>query len=138
MSEGDKVRDRIARVQRAIETQGADFLLLAPSADFRWLTGAVARSTERLLTIVVPRTGDPFCVVPGLEAEALAHECPWLELLAWADHEDPFALLASRLGLERSRTLLMGEGFRVAPLLALAARAACRPAAPAIAPLRAV
>ena len=78
----DKVRDRITRVQRAVESQSADFLLLAPSADFRWLTGAVARSTERLLVVVVPRGGDPFCVVPRLEAEPLAHECPWLELLA--------------------------------------------------------
>src|SRR5262245_4513127 len=134
----DKVRDRIQRVQRALDAQGADFLLLAPSADFRWLSGAVARSTERLLALVVPRGGDPCCVVPRLEAEALAHECPWLELIVWADHEDPFAMLAARLGLEHPRTLLLGEGFRVAPLLALAARATCRPAAPAIAPLRAV
>jgi len=134
----DSSRDRIARAQRAVEAHGADFLLVAPSADFRWLTGAVARSTERLLALAVPRAGDPFCVVPRLESEALGHECPWLERIAWADHEDALALLAGRLELDRPRTLLLGEGFRVAPVLALAARATCRPAAPALAPLRAV
>ena len=134
----DLFRTRIARAQAAIGSHGADFLLLAPSADFRWLTGAVARSTERLVAMVVPRSGDPLCIVPRLESEALAHECPWLERVVWADHEDPLGLLAARLGLDRPRTLLMGEGFRVTPLLALAERATCRPAAPAIAPLRAV
>jgi Xaa-Pro aminopeptidase len=134
----DIFRPRIARAQGALRASAAEFLLIPASADFRWLTGAVVRSTERLLCLVVPAEGEPFCVVPGLEADALAHECPWLERVAWADHEDGFGMLAARLGLERPRTLLLGEGFRVTPLLALTARATCRPAAPAIAPLRAV
>lgn len=113
-------------------------MLIAPSADFFWLTGARVRSTERLLVLAVPRRGDPFCLVPRLESDALEHECPWLECTAWADHENPLSLLEKRLDLDRPRTLLIGEGFRVTPLLALAARATCHPAAPAIAPLRAV
>ncbi len=128
----------MSRIQRAVAALGADFLLVAASADFRWLSGAVARSTERLLALVVPRDGAPFCLVPRLEADALAHECPWLECVAWADHQDPLALLATRLDLERSRTLLMSEGFRVGHVLALAERATCRPAAPVLAPARAV
>jgi Xaa-Pro dipeptidase len=48
------------------------------------------------------------------------------------------AVLAGRLVLERRPSLLLGEGFRTAPLLALAARTECRPAAPVLAPLRAV
>ncbi|TMQ69305.1 MAG: aminopeptidase P family protein [Candidatus Eisenbacteria bacterium] len=129
---------RIARARRAIVAHGADVLLIAPAADFRWLTGATARSTERLLCLAIPREGAPFCLVPRLEADALAHECPGLELVTWEDHEDPLAMLDGRLRLDRAPTLLLGEGFRIAHVLALAARAPCRPAAPAIAPLRAV
>ncbi|HET9327442.1 MAG TPA: Xaa-Pro peptidase family protein [Candidatus Eisenbacteria bacterium] len=134
----DLHRNRVSRLQRAIDSQEADFMLIAPSADFFWATGAKARSTERLLALVVPRRGDPFCLVPRLESDALAHECPWLECVAWADHENPLPMLEKRLDLDRPRTLLIGEGFRVTPLLALAARATCRPSASAMAPLRAV
>lgn len=129
--------DRIERVRRALSEASADFLLVPASADFRWLTGARARSTERLLCLVVPRAGSPFCVVPKLEADALAAECPWLERVTWEDHQDALGLLAGRLELERRPPLLLGEGFRTAPLLALAGRAPCRPAAAAMEPLRA-
>jgi len=133
----DTLRARIARVQQALRADGADFLLIPPSADFRWLTGATARSTERLLLFVLPRDGDPFALVPILESEALGHECPWLERVAWADHENAFARLEQRIDLARHPVLRLGEGFRVTPLLELAARAECRPAAPLIGPMRA-
>jgi Xaa-Pro aminopeptidase len=134
----DLHRNRVSRLQRAIDSDAADFMLIAPTADFLWLTGAHARSTERLLALVVPRRGDPFCLVPRLESDALANECPWLECQPWADHENALAMLEKRLDLEQPRTLLVGEGFRVTPMLALASRATCRPAAPVIAALRAV
>src|SRR6185503_3830692 len=79
----DLHRNRVSRLQRAIDSHAADFMLIAPSADFLWATGAHARSTERLLALVVPRSGDPFCLVPRLESDALAHECPWLECQPW-------------------------------------------------------
>jgi len=134
----DRARARVAAVQRALHEQGAEFLLVPASADFVWLTGAHARVSERLLCLVVPRGGAPVCIVPKLEAEALGAECPWLERIAWDDDRDPWPLLAGRLGLERRPALLLAEGFRVGPLLALAERTRCRPAAPALEPLRAV
>jgi Xaa-Pro aminopeptidase len=133
----DTLRARIARVQEALRKDRADFLLIPPSADFRWLTGATARSTERLLLLVVPRDGEPWALVPKLESEALGHEAPRLERVAWADHENAFARLAERIGLDRRPTLRLGEGLRVTPLLELASRAECRPAAPVIGPMRA-
>ena len=104
--------ERLARLRAALEEHGADAALLPPSADFRWLTGAVARSTERLVVLAVPRTGEPFCVVPRLEAESLAHACPDLELEVWDEHEDPFPRLERRLSLAGRPNLLVGEGWR--------------------------
>jgi Xaa-Pro aminopeptidase len=72
----DTLRARIARVQEALRADGADFLLIPPSADFRWLTGATARSTERLLLLVVPRDGDPFVLVPQLRARRSVTNAP--------------------------------------------------------------
>src|SRR5438477_9098056 len=93
--------ERLARVRSALERVGADWLLIPPSADFRWLSGATARSTERLVALAMPRSGDPFCLVPRLEADALAAECPWLTLAIWDEHEDPIARLGERVALAR-------------------------------------
>jgi Xaa-Pro aminopeptidase len=131
------VDERLARAQEVLATASADWLLVPASADFRWLTGAVARSTERLVVLAVPRQGSPWCLVPRLESAALAAECPGLDLEIWDESDDPRARLAQRIGLERRPTLLLGEGFRTGVLLALASGAACRPAAPLLAPLRA-
>jgi Xaa-Pro aminopeptidase len=129
---------RFTRVRDALNRHGAEWLLVAPSADFRWLTGAVARSTERLVLFAFPARGEPFCIVPRLEAAALGHECPWLELEIWDEHEDPFARLERRVGLDRRPAVLVSDGFRTATLLRLAAAAPCRPSGLALEPLRAV
>jgi len=128
---------RLARVRERVAGAEAAWLLLPASADFRWLTGGRARATERLVLLAVPRSGEVFCLVPRLEAEALGAECPWLDLEIWDEHEDPIARLARRIELEKKPALLLGEGYRTGTLLALAARTSCRPAAPVIAPLRA-
>jgi len=130
--------ERISRAQTALGGLGGDWLLVAPSADFRWLTGTVARSTERLVALAVPRSGDPFCVVPRLEADSLAAECPWLELEVWDEDEDPFERLERRIPLSRRPTVLVSDGLRTATLLRLAGRTPCLPAAPALGPLRLV
>lgn len=122
----------------ALEHAGADWLVVPASADFRWLTGAVARSTERLLALAVPRRGEPFCVVPRLEADSLAAECPGLHLEVWDEHEDPLLRLVGGIELWRGPSLLVGDGMRTGPLLRLAAQGRCRPAGPVLEPLRAV
>ena len=129
---------RFAKVREALVHHGAEWLLVAPSADFRWLTGTVARSTERLVLFALPARGEPFCVVPRLEAGPLASECPWLELEIWDEHEDPFERLARRVGLERSPAALVSDGLKAGSLLRLAYATACRPASLVLGPLRAV
>jgi Xaa-Pro aminopeptidase len=129
---------RFARVRSGLAREGARALVVPASADFRWLTGAPARVSERLVAFVLPFEGEPFVLVPRLEADALEAECPWLEAVVWDEHQDPVALLSSRLGLERRPPLLLGEGFRTSQLLALAAATPCRPATPVLASLRAV
>src|SRR5204862_241693 len=121
----------------ALAQQSADWLLVPASADFRWLTGARARSTERLVALALPVQGEPFAIVPGLESEMLEQEAPGLELEVWSESEDPLERLLRRMQLRPQSVVLVGEGMRVAALLRLAAQARRRPASDALAALRA-
>lgn len=128
---------RIESARAALASAGAEWLVAAASPDFRWLTGAPARVSERLVALALPREGAPFVVAPRLEAEALARDCNGLEMVVWEEHEDPLARLVARAGIRRGQRLLLADGLRVSHVLRLSALATCEPAAPVLAPLRA-
>ncbi len=91
----------VARVHAAralAAEQGTDLLVLTPGSDLRYLTGYAAHAMERLTALAVPRDGEPFLVVPRLEApmvDASPAGALGLEVLAWDETDDAFALLAS-------------------------------------------
>jgi Xaa-Pro aminopeptidase len=109
----------IERVHAAREVAGelgVDLLVLTPGSDLRYLCGYNAHAMERLTALAVPQRGEPFLVVPRLEApmvDASPAGALGLELLAWDETDDPFALLArtatARLGAEPTR---VGVGAR--------------------------
>ncbi|RAG83227.1 aminopeptidase P family protein [Streptacidiphilus pinicola] len=92
--------DRITRAQTAARDAGLDALLITPGPDLRYLTGYEALPLERLTCLAVPAEGEPFLVVPLLEKPA-AESSPVgaldLEIVAWTETEDPYALTVSRL-----------------------------------------
>jgi Xaa-Pro aminopeptidase len=133
------IRDaRLERARAALAAAGADWLVVPASADFRWLTLASGRVTERLVALALPRAGAAFLVAPRLEADPLRAACPGLDMLVWDEHEDALSRLLERAAIGADTPVLVGEGMRVPQLLRLAAAARCRPAAEALAPLRAV
>jgi Xaa-Pro aminopeptidase len=92
---------RLGRAAAAAADAGIGTLLLTPGPDLRYLTGYDAMPLERLTCLVVPAAGDPFMVVPRLELAA-AQASPAgrldLELVPWPETEDPYRLIARRLG----------------------------------------
>jgi Xaa-Pro aminopeptidase len=79
------------------EEVGLDLLVLTPGSDLRYLSGYHAHAMERLTALVVPRRGEPFLVVPRLEAPMVGASpagALGLEVLAWDETDDAFALLA--------------------------------------------
>jgi Xaa-Pro aminopeptidase len=97
---------RLAQARAAAAEAGMDALFVTPGADLRYLTGYAAIPLERLTCLVLPVEGEPFLVVPALErpaAEASAAGGLGIEIIGWAETEDPFALIAARLpgGLRR-------------------------------------
>ena len=102
--------DRVHAARAIAEQLGVDLLVLTPGADLRYLCGYDAHAMERLTALAVPRTGEPFLVVPRLEApmvDASPAGSLGLELLAWDETDDAFAVLAgaatARLGAAPSR-----------------------------------
>jgi Xaa-Pro aminopeptidase len=91
------VADAAAAAGRA----GLDVLLLTPGPDLRYVAGYDAHPSERLTCLAVPAAGDPFLVVPRLEmrsAQASPAGRLGLDLVAWDETDDPYAVLARRLG----------------------------------------
>ena len=92
---------RLPEAAAAAARAGLDALLLTPGPDLRYVCGYDAHALERLTCLAVPAAGDPFLVVPRLELPA-AQASPagrlGLELVPWEETDDPYALVAARLG----------------------------------------
>ncbi|MFJ7214189.1 M24 family metallopeptidase [Amycolatopsis sp. NPDC098790] len=95
------LKARLDRARAAAAAADTDALLVAPGSDLRYLLGQAGGSFERLTTLVVPADGTPALVVPKLEAPGYA-DVPTddlgVELLTWVDGDDPYKLVADRLG----------------------------------------
>ncbi|SEL68878.1 Xaa-Pro aminopeptidase [Blastococcus sp. DSM 46786] len=102
--------DRLHAARAVAGELGVDLLVLTPGADLRYLCGYAAHAMERLTALAVPRRGEPFLVVPRLEApmvDAAPAGALGLEVLAWDETDDAFAVLAGaavgRLGAAPGR-----------------------------------
>jgi Xaa-Pro aminopeptidase len=92
--------DRLLRARAATAAAGLDALLVGSGADLRYLTGYPGHGAERLTCLVLPAAGDPVLVVPRLERPAALASpvgSTGLQVLDWADGEDPYGLVAKQL-----------------------------------------
>src|SRR5215469_14630325 len=114
---------RVAAAAAAAGRAGLDVLLLTPGPDLRYVVGYDAHALERLTCLAVPAHGDPFLVVPRLEVPA-ANASPAghldVEIVGWEETDDPYALVARRLG----DVAVVGLADRMWALMVLRFRAA--------------
>jgi Xaa-Pro aminopeptidase len=93
--------ERLRLAADATGAAGLGALLLTPGPDLRYVTGYDAQQLERLTCLALPAGGDPFLVVPRLElpaAQASPAGAFGLEMIPWDETEDPYQLVARRLG----------------------------------------
>src|SRR3984885_2225294 len=92
---------RLEAVRAAVRAAGLDAVLLTPGPDLRYVIGYDVNQLERLTCLAVPAEGRPFLVVPRLELPA-ARASPaaglGLEMIPWDETDDPYMLVARRLG----------------------------------------
>jgi Xaa-Pro dipeptidase len=86
-----------------------DALFLAPGASLYYFTGIRWGLSERLLGVVIPRTGDPVLVVPGFEEGRMREKLHVpMEVIAWQEDQSPTKLAAEALAARGIRTGRMG------------------------------
>ncbi len=108
-----RYRERLERAAAAAAEEGFNALLVGTGPDLRYLTGYEALPLERLTLLVLPADGEPFLLVPRLErAAAEAGLRVELPIVAWEETEDPYAIVAGRVG----------GGFGTPPRLAVSDR----------------
>lgn len=120
--------DRGHQARAVADELGVDVVVVTPGSDLRYLCGYDAHALERLTALVVPRVGEPLLVVPRLEA-AVVTASPagalGLDLVAWDETDDPFALLAGEVGARLGATATrVAVGARTWAEHALAVQAA--------------
>ena len=85
------------RARQAAARQDMGALIITPGADLRYLTGYDAKPLERLTALILRTDSDPVLVVPELEASAAAAACVEIDVITWAETDNPFAVVADRL-----------------------------------------
>jgi Xaa-Pro aminopeptidase len=96
--------DRLRRAGEVATDHDVELLLITPGTDLRYLLGATGESHERLTCLVLPAAGHrapPALVVPRLEAPGMAGlplEELGVEVVTWADGEDPYLLVSDLAG----------------------------------------
>jgi Xaa-Pro aminopeptidase len=93
----DIYRSRLARCQKLMLEREIDTLFLAPGPNMYYLSGFLEEPGERLLSLIVPQSGEPIFILPQLY-EQQVKALTWVEkLVSWSDSEDPNAVLSATM-----------------------------------------
>jgi Xaa-Pro dipeptidase len=107
----DEFQARIAHAQQLMNDASPKFdaLYVAPGTSLRYYTGIRWGSSERIVALVIARSGDPLMICPGFEEARLREQVRWpIEIRVWQEDESPYALAAGWLGERGIRTGKIG------------------------------
>jgi Xaa-Pro aminopeptidase len=90
-------RARLERCQKLMLEREIDTLFLAPGPNMYYLSGFLEEPGERLLSLIVPQSGEPLFIVPQMY-EQQVRAFTWVErLVCWGDSEDASAVLSATM-----------------------------------------
>ncbi|MCU1316627.1 MAG: hypothetical protein JWN63_1949 [Candidatus Acidoferrum typicum] len=113
----DEFYGRLQRAQKLMSELAPkyDALFFAPGTSLYYFTGVRWGSSERLLALVLPRTGNPIIVVPEFEEGRLREKLQFpAEVRVWQEDESPTKIAAAALGDRGIRTGRVGVEETVA------------------------
>jgi Xaa-Pro aminopeptidase len=122
----DERRARIEKARRLMAEHRLDAILLTGGTSLVYFTGLRWGTSERLLAILIPRTGNPYVVCPAFEEDRareqlalgpLAHT----DVATWQEDESPFervaqglkdrGVAAGRLGIEETTKFVFADSI---------------------------
>ena len=88
---------RIGNVQRAMQAQDFNGVILVPGPNLRYYTGVNSLLMERPFLLFVPKDGIPHLVAPTLESGPYRTAPVKIEIHSWTDNEGPRVALQAAL-----------------------------------------
>jgi Xaa-Pro dipeptidase len=107
----EEFRGRLLHAQKVMAESAPkyDALFVAPGTSLYYFTGIRWGISERLLALVLPRTGDPIVIVPGFEEGRMREKLAFpAEVRVWQEDESPTKIASAALADRGIRTGRMG------------------------------
>ena len=112
---------RLACAQEFMGGEDIDALVIGASASLRYFSGVAWGPSERLVALIIPKSGEPVFICPSFE-EGTLEESKAIDVSAryWEEHENPYALTngafkdlgANRIAVDPSMPFTMTERLR--------------------------
>src|SRR5882724_643550 len=123
----EELRERIEKAQKFMSEAQPKFdaLFLAPGTGLYYFSGIRWWPSERLLALIIPRTGEPIIVVPGFEEGRMRERLKFAaEVRVWQEDESPSKIAAAaladrgirsgRVGIDETTYFTFYDHFRAA------------------------
>lgn len=118
----EEFRGRVTAVQKELEAENADALLVHQTHNVFYLSGYQTTGTPNYQFLLVPRSGDPTLLCRGLESR-LADYYSWVsDVVIWEDTDDPISetkrvledrgLGAAKIGYEGTSNWLTSRNLK--------------------------
>ena len=107
----EEFHGRLLRAQKLMSELAPkyDALFVAPGTSLYYFTGIRWGISERLLALVLPRTGDPIFVVPAFEEGRLREKLQFAaQVRVWQEDESPTKIATAALADRGIRTGRLG------------------------------
>ena len=107
----DEYRGRIEHAQKWMTERTPKYgaVFIAPGTSLYYFTGIRWGMSERLLALVLPRTGEPIIVVPAFEEGRMREKLQFpAEVRAWQEDQSPTKIAAAALADRGIRTGRIG------------------------------
>ena len=123
----EEFRGRVEKAQKLMNEAQPKFdaLFLAPGSGLYYFSGIRWWPSERLLALIIPRTGEPIIVVPGFEEGRMRERLKFAaEVRVWQEDESPTRIAAAaladrgirsgRVGIDETTYFTFYDHFRAA------------------------
>ncbi len=114
---------RLAKAQGLMSGLGVDAMIVGAGPSLRYFAGVGWKATERLVAMLLPRSGEPVMICPVFEEGSLKASLGIAaSLTLWEEHESPYELTAKVLGdlgahslaIDPALAFFMFDGLRTA------------------------